>query len=210
MRRLLVTGLCCLISAAAAADEAAREHLLQFIRSADGYAANFSQQLLDEQGGEIESAEGKFWLKRPGQFRWHYDPPMERLLVSNGTYIWLYDVDLDQVTKRPAQGELEQTPAGILVGDESSLDNYELTVRTSNGDYVEVGLEPIGSRGDFRDIVIALDNGQIVELRLADRFAQTTVIRFLDVQLNPVIPADQFRLELPDYVDIIDQTQSGE
>ncbi len=210
MRRLLHACLLTvlLLPAVATAGKSARDHLQAFIASADSYTAQFDQQLLDENGQEIETASGQFWLQRPGQFRWHYEPPMERLLVSDGEFIWLYDIDLDQVTKRAAGGEVEKTPAGILVGDESALDNYELSIREEREGYVEIGLRPSTARTDFEDIVIALDKGRITQLRLADRFAQVTVIRFTDVRVNPDVPADTFRLELPDYVDVIDQTAS--
>src|SRR5690606_41802687 len=35
-------------------------------------------------------------LKRPRKFRWHTDPPLEQLLISDGEKIWLYDPDLEQ------------------------------------------------------------------------------------------------------------------
>ena len=202
----LLAGLLLAISASA---DQARDELISFIESASSYSAYFTQELLDEQGQQLETATGQFWLERPGKFRWHYDAPLERLLISDGIYIWLYDVELDQVTKRNADGELEKTPAGVLVGDASALDNYQLSVRSEQGNYIEIGMQPLAGSSDFADIVLGLDNGQLAELRLADRFAQTTVIRFRDTLMNPGADDSLFVPDLPDYVDVIDQTQSS-
>ena len=37
-------------------------------------------------------------LERPGRFRWQTKEPMEQLVVADGQKMWVYDVDLEQVT----------------------------------------------------------------------------------------------------------------
>jgi outer membrane lipoprotein carrier protein len=187
----------------------ARSLLTSFIDSASRYSANFEQQLRDDAGEVIEDTSGKFWLQRPGMFRWHYAEPMERVLVSDGASIWLYDVDLDQVTKRTATGAIEQTPAGILVGDSATLDQYELSINERRGNYVAISLQPKQGSGDFSGILIGLADNQLIDLRLNDRFGQTTVIRFTDATLNPTIDPAVFTLEVPAGVDVIDQTSDN-
>lgn len=204
--KLLILVVALAGSRAALADDEARSELLAFINSADRFAAGFEQTLTDETGEIVEATGGQFWLQRPGMFRWHYAEPMERVLVSDGRRIWLYDVDLDQVTVRDAGGAIESTPAGILVGDAKTLDNYELTIAEQRGSYKAVSLRPKGGGGDFNDILLGLERGALVDLRLKDRFGQLTEIRFIDTQVNPVIAAGTFDLDVPEGVDVIDQT----
>jgi outer membrane lipoprotein carrier protein len=202
---VLLYGFCSLAYAQSEADEA-RTHLQGFLDSADRYSARFVQQLVDEEGDVLDEGGGEFWLQRPGQFRWHYEPPMERLLVSNGEQIWLYDVELEQVTVRSADGALEQTPAGLLVASSMALENYQLSIRERSGDFVAVGLIPTQAQSDFEDIVLGLEDSQLVSLTLADHFGQKTIITFLDIKPNPAIDPAFFSLEIPPGTDVIDQT----
>jgi outer membrane lipoprotein carrier protein len=209
IRTITLLTICLPLFTLSANANEARTALSSFIASAERYSGNFEQQLTDERGAKLELTAGEFWLQRPGMFRWHYAAPMERVLVSNRTKIWLYDVELDQVTVRDAAGEIENTPAGILVGDDSTLDNYELSVHERRGSYLAISLQPKLNKGDFTDILIGLDNNQLIDLRLADRFGQTTTIRFTDVLRNPSIEQDVFSLSVPEGVDVIDQTSDN-
>jgi outer membrane lipoprotein carrier protein len=184
----------------------ARAHLQAFLDSADRYSARFVQQLVDDEGDVLEEGEGKFWLQRPGQFRWHYEPPMERLLVSDGEKIWLYDVELEQVTVRSADGALEQTPAGLLVASSMALENYQLSIRERSGDFIAVGMIPTQAQSDFEDIVLGLEGNRLVSLTLADHFGQKTIITFQAIDLNPPIDLTIFSLDIPPGTDVIDQT----
>jgi outer membrane lipoprotein carrier protein len=202
---VLLYGFCSLAYAQSEADEA-RTHLQGFLDSADRYSARFVQQLVDEEGEVLDEGGGEFWLQRPGQFRWHYEPPMERLLVSNGEQIWLYDVELEQVTVRSADGALEQTPAGLLVASSMALDNYQLSIRERSGDFVAVGLIPTQAQSDFEDIVLGLEGTQLVSLTLADHFGQKTIINFHNINPDPLIDPIIFSLEIPPGTDVLDQT----
>jgi outer membrane lipoprotein carrier protein len=187
----------------------ARALVENFLTSAERVSARFSQRLTDENGSVLEETTGQFWLQRPGQFRWQYAAPMERVLVSDGQQIWLHDVELDQVTIRSANGVLEQTPAGILVGNVDTLDNYILSIRNRSADGVAVGLVPVSTRSDFQDIVLGLKDGQLRSLNLADRFGQLTEIDFSEQTLNPQIDSARFTFIVPPGVDVINQTVSS-
>jgi outer membrane lipoprotein carrier protein len=190
------------------ADEA-RAHLQAFVDSAERYSARFVQQLVDEEGDVLDESVGEFWLRRPGQFRWHYEPPMERLLVSDGVKIWLYDVELEQVTMRSADGALEQTPAALLVASSLALENYQLSIRERSGEFVAVGLIPAQGQSDFEDIVLGLEANRLVSLTLADHFGQKTIISFDNIKLNPPIDLAIFSLDIPPGTDVIDQTATA-
>lgn len=206
------------VSAAETTDNAsakAQQLVRSFLRAADRYSARFSQQLFDEDGILIEESNGEFWLERPGRFRWHYEPPMERLLISDGAKIWLYDMDLDQATVRRAEGAIEQTPAGLLVSGEEALDAYQLQlieqgIEQEAGeqarDYAAVEMIPADRQSDFQRVELGLRDNTLVRLTLDDRFGQKTVIHFTDIVLNPALEPTFFDFDVPDGVDLIDQT----
>jgi outer membrane lipoprotein carrier protein len=208
---IAVTVLLCGLQGAVHAENSetleARQAVQAFLDSATRYSARFVQQLVDEEGVVLEEGSGEFWMQRPDKFRWHYAPPMERVLVSDGTRIWLHDVELEQITVRSADGALEQTPAGLLVGSATALDNYHLSIRERLGKQILVGLKPKNAQSDFQDIVLGLESNKLVRLMLADRFGQQTVIQFTDIRLDPPIAAALFSFEIPPGTDVIDQTE---
>ena len=62
-------------------------------------------------------AEGTLTLSRPGKLRLEYDPPVQMLIVADGTWLIYKDLELDQISYLP----LNSTPAGIIVREEMSF-----------------------------------------------------------------------------------------
>lgn len=60
---------------------------------------------------------GKFYLKRPQQMRWQYNPPTPILMVTRGNFLTYYDYELNQVSDIP----LEDTLLGFLSQDKISF-----------------------------------------------------------------------------------------
>ncbi|TVR98821.1 MAG: outer membrane lipoprotein carrier protein LolA [Rhodospirillales bacterium] len=69
-------------------------------------------------------AEGNIYIARPGNMRVEYDPPMQVLIVADGTWLIYYDQELEQVSYIP----LRSTPASILTRSDVSLTNGDLLV----------------------------------------------------------------------------------
>ena len=47
----------------------------------------------------LEQSQGTVVLARPGKFRWDYLKPFEQQIVADGTKVWIYDKDLEQVAR---------------------------------------------------------------------------------------------------------------
>ena len=89
----------------------AANKLSALLGSTQTITGSFSQLTLDSSGTQLQEAAGEMVLQRPGLFRWHTNPPLEQLLVSNGKKVWLYDPDLMQVTVQKMDQRLTHTPA---------------------------------------------------------------------------------------------------
>src|SRR5690606_6172231 len=81
----------------------------------------------DAAGTVREEADGVLMLAKPGRFRWDYRNPSEQLLVSDGRTVWLYDVELEQVTVRAAGQSLSTTPAMLLSGTGRVEDSFSVS-----------------------------------------------------------------------------------
>ena len=86
--------------------------------------ASFLQTLADAHGHEIDRATGTLIVSRPGKFSWEIHPQNAtgasngagQLMVCDGTNLWFYDRDLQQVTVKPVDAALTATPAMLLSG----------------------------------------------------------------------------------------------
>ena len=68
----------------------------------------------DGQAPRSKTSSGTFEFQRPGRFRFVYQKPFAQTIVADGRSLWLYDVDLNQVTQRAQAQALGSTPAGLL------------------------------------------------------------------------------------------------
>ena len=60
---------------------------------------------------------GKFYIKRPGQFRFEYNLPSRQIVVSDGKYLAIQDLDL----KTDNRWGLDQTPFRVLLRKDVDL-----------------------------------------------------------------------------------------
>lgn len=115
MKKLATLGLLFWsVSAFALAD--ARAELQQKLASFNQFTADFSQQVFDEQGKPMQTANGTMQLARPDQFRWHTVSPDESLIVSNGKSVWMYDPFVEQVSIAPLETAIQNTPFLLIAG----------------------------------------------------------------------------------------------
>jgi len=186
----------------------ARTLLRERLAALESFHADFSQTVIDAAGDITEESDGRFWLARPDRFRWEYQTPWPRLILSDGQRIWLYDEDLEQATVKNFDGVLEQTPAGLLAGRLELLDEYAVTGE-AEGSLLVVRLVPEQPRADFRQIELEFDRSELLVMRLWDSFGQQTRIQFLASDREPP-DSSLFEFTLPDGVDLIDESDSSD
>ena len=73
--------------------------LSQLLSAYSTYTANFTQQTYSNKGALIKRASGRVMLERPGKFRWETKQPLNQVIIANGHYLWVYDVDLMQANQ---------------------------------------------------------------------------------------------------------------
>jgi len=201
---------------AVSAHAGAIEKLKTFMAATHSAQANFTQEVLDQDGKRIQSANGIMQFQRPGKFRWSYQKPYEQVIVGDGAKFWLYDVDLNQVTVKKLDAALGSSPAALLSGSNEIERGFTLT---ENGD--RDGLEwlqatPKGpdikgqsskeQDSSFEKILMAFDaQSELVVMELNDMFGHKTVLRFSAMQRNPKISEKQFRFTPPKGADVLSE-----
>lgn len=193
------------LASAAAAATSATQFLDHFYRDVQTFAARFQQVVLDEELNPIEESSGAMQIKRPGRFRWDYEPPNEQVIVGDGSRIWIYDLELEQITVRPMGRALGETPASLLAGGTDVRNEFELQDLGEMGSLVWLRMVPKKSEGGFEDMRIGFEDGQIRVLELVDGLGQTTRITLTEAAENPRLPDSQFQFQPPPGVDVIDE-----
>lgn len=187
------------------------EKLKTFIAATHSAQANFTQEVLDQNGKHIQSASGIMQFQRPGKFRWTYQKPYEQLIVGDGAKFWLYDVDLNQVTVKKLDAALGSSPAALLSGSNEIERGFILT---ENGDrdgleWLQAAPKDQGRKGQdssFEKILMAFNaQSELVVMELNDMFGHKTVLRFSGMQRNPKISEKLFRFTPPKGADVLSE-----
>lgn len=190
--------------AAASEQQQAANKLSALLGSTQTITGSFSQLTLDSSGTQLQEAAGEMVLQRPGLFRWHTNPPLEQLLVSNGKKVWLYDPDLMQVTVQKMDQRLTHTPALLLSGDVSKIsENFSISYK-EGGPVVDFVLTPTAKDTLFDTLRLSFRDGVINDMQLLDAVGQRTNILFMNVKVNEPVSADQFVFDAPEGVDVIE------
>ena len=177
--------------------------LKQFMEGTRSARGSFTQQVLSKSGRKPQQASGSFAFARPGKFRWTYEKPYAQLLVGDGSKLWAYDQELNQVTTKKLGQALGNTPAAILAGDNALDRNFALKdAGAADGlDWVEA--VPKGDDSSFERIRLGLAGGQLKAMVLYDNFGQTTSLQFGQLERNPSLDASLFRFVPPAGADVV-------
>jgi outer membrane lipoprotein carrier protein len=206
--RVLISRAFLLFAAAAAGHASAQAAdngiatLEAFLDGVQSLTADFEQELWSA-GQELEQTDsGSLWMKRPNRFRWEYRAPAELTVVSDGTELSIYDVEIAQVTVTPFDDTVGASPALLLSGDRNIREEFEVVDAFPSDGLDWVKLEPIGS-SDFSAISIGFSGTEPRRLELVDGLGQVTRIVLDNLVVNPQIADDRFELDVPEGVDVI-------
>ena len=181
------------------------DDLQRFYNEVKSYSASFEQKVVDENLRLLEASKGEFFIERPGKFRWHYTSPSEQLIVGDGMQVWIYDIELEQITHRQSDAAVSQTPAMLLSGEGDLGENFILEEAGQRNDLDWVRMIPKNQVSGFTDVRIAFAEGKLQLLEMKDNFGQTTQMSFSDVEENADISEDKFKFIPPPGVDVLEE-----
>jgi outer membrane lipoprotein carrier protein len=167
--------------------------------------AQFAQIVLDRNMKRLQQATGTMQFSRPGKFRWEYDRPLEQLIVGDGSRVWLYDKELNQVTVRRMDRALGASPAAILAGSNNIEKDYKLTTLGSREGLEWLEAVPRAQDSAFEQVRFGFGKAGLEAMELRDQFGQITVIKFSTIERNVKLPSESFRFAPPKGADVISE-----
>jgi outer membrane lipoprotein carrier protein len=215
---LIVAGLGLLwslsIFAATASDNTnAADELMQLLGNIKTMQANFVQTTLGKSKAQSgQSVIGTMALARPGKFRWETKQPTQQLIVANGKLVWLYDVDLAQVTRQSLQNTNEEgNPAQLLSGDNTSLRNTFKVMRLAADSSLDADnkcftLQPKNKNNIYHRINLCFSGDKLSNMVMEDNLGQRSKFVFSKVVINTNLAASLFVFVPPKGVDVIDNS----
>lgn len=184
----------------------ATDELVALLSEMRSYRADFVQVNLDARGTRMQESVGQIAVRRPGLFYWHIDPPLEQLVVSDGSKLWLYDPDLEQVTVQAVTGKLVDTPALLLSGEvEAVRETYRVKQLPGAGGDSYFELLPRNPDSLFESLKLTFNAGRLVQMHINDALGQRSSLVFSAIHTNTDIEDALFRFTPPEGVDVISQ-----
>ncbi len=199
LKYLLLLGLLAVLPGHAAD---AQQRLDQALKNMDNLSADFRQTLRNEEKQIVQQSRGTLDLQRPGKFAWKYTEPYQQLIVADGRELWIYDIELEQVTVKPMDAGLANAPIMILMKQSKIDEQFEVSEVGQRKYLYWIELKPRDKQLEYTDIYIGLEDGQVKAMELQDRFGQSTQIVFDNLRLGVVHDPATFKFEPPPGVDV--------
>ena len=177
--------------------------LKTFLDQTQTVKARFAQMVLDKNLKALQQAQGVMQFSRPGKFRWDYVKPYEQTIVGDGSRLWIYDKDLNQVTVRKLDRALGASPAALLAGSNDLARDYILTNAGVQNGLDWVAAVPKSRDTVFERVRMGFGKSGLEAMEMRDQFGQVTVITFTDGERNPRIADGVFRFTPPPGADVI-------
>ena len=201
--RILAPLFAVLLASTAAAADVARARMEAFSRDLHSVTASFAQSITDANGRRGEESKGTLALEAPRQFRWETSAPYQQTIVADGSRVWIYEPDLQQVSVRSQSSEEAHSPLTVLT-DLSQLDSQFAAAEAGEKDGLHwLRLTSKAKEPDFEYAELGFGAQALERMRFKDQLGNVTEIRFADWKRNPKLPAGTFRFTPPKGVDVV-------
>jgi outer membrane lipoprotein carrier protein len=188
------------------------ESLESFVKHVKTGRADFTQVVSapakDGQMPRVKTSSGTFEFSRPSRFKFLYKKPFEQSIVADGQTLWLYDVDLNQVTARKQSQVLGSTPAALIAAapDLKALQaDFTLADAPDKDGLQWVVATPKGKDGQLQTVRVGFKAAELAALEILDSFGQRSLLSFKQLEVNPALPANSFQFTPPAGADLIRQ-----
>ena len=188
------------------------DSLENFVKSAKSGRAEFTQVVTgparEGQGVRSKTSSGTFEFARPNRFRFDYRKPFEQTIVADGQTLWMYDVDLNQVTARKQSQVLASTPAALIAAapDLNTLrKDFNLEAAGEKDGLQWVQATPRVKEGQLHSVKVGFRGNELAALEILDSFGQRSVLTFTKMEVNAAVSPELFQFKPPKGADLVRQ-----
>lgn len=182
------------------------ERLDALLGNIETLAADVIQLIVESDGGVLEESEIQMLLKKPDGFYWETLTPFPELIVTDGSTLWNYQPDLEQVVIEDWDSSRSELAAQLLSGNiESLAGDYTIaSVTPADIEHQEFELTPRAADNVYQLISINFMRDELESIYLNSKNGQQTVWRFENVLRNSAIADAKFQFVPPENIEIIE------
>lgn len=181
------------------------------------FRARFNQTLTSAVLNRKTQSTGEVLLKKPGLMRWNYRTPEERMYLSDGKLLWLYEPEDSQAFKQDLKSSQLPAALAFLTGSGKLAEQFEITLVAakeagfgSARDYV-LALSPRQAQPQIKSILFVVDpeSFDVRETVITDSQGNQNDLLFSDIRTNTRLAAATFRWTPPAGVRVVDTARLG-
>ncbi len=204
LKKLIVLLLAMLLSQVAFAGSG-KARLDKLLRKTKSVKANFTQTVISKSRDRASHAQGVLYIKRPKYFRWDYKVPYKQNIIADGTRVWVYEPDIEQVSTMMQKAALKGTPAVALMGGEDLEKQFKVKELKRRHGLDWVQLTPKDKDVQFTRILLALDKKGLKLMEMVDQKGVTSRFHFTQIVHGAKLSKDLFKFTPPEGYDMFSQ-----
>ena len=194
------------IAECVAAQDNAISELDGLLQGVDTLSADITQLIIQSDGGVLEKSEILLHVKRPNGFYWETVSPFPELLVTNGTTLWNYQPDLEQVVIEDWDPDQSELAAQLLYGRTDSLTDEYYVVAINGDQSHSFELKPKSADSLYDLITINFVNETLDLIYIQNNSGERTAWQFTNSSINIPLVDDLFEFSPPKGIEIINNS----
>lgn len=183
------------------------QHVQERFDATRDFTATVDQELVVTAAGRSLTAHGTVTFKRPGKMRWTLQNDEPHVIVSDGSTLWFYQPDEQQVLKAPFRSAFRSTtPVSFLTGVGRIRDDFDVSLDGTDDGHVLLALVPRNGGEELGRLRLTVETNSydIVAAEVRDPAGNVTRLRFSNLRRNRGVDDALFRFEVPPGVDVIE------
>lgn len=180
------------------------DRLQRHYQQTTSFTAKFNQKITPA-GGIERGRDGTVYYRKPGRMRWEFGGNDTETIVSDGTTLYTYQPDLNQVIETPLEQAFRSSSAASFLLGVGNLErdfDASLPAAPPADGLKHVVLKP---KADGETIEMGLDPAtfDIRSLRLTDQLGNVTYLSFSQIKTGAALDDKMFIFTPPAGVDIV-------
>ena len=180
--------------------------------SISDFHADFVQEAEVRALKKTQKAFGEVWFKKPGKMRWNYYSPTKDTIVSNGTTLWYYSEQDNQVlqsTLSELSGDTTSTTLLSGLGKIKELFNVKFVndkgLNIKGGHLLELIPKDVNEDEIKNKVIINVNKSSslVDTIYLFDPFGNQTKISLLKTETNKKISDSIFKFTPPKGAEVV-------
>ncbi len=172
-----------------------------------GFTARFDQRSILKAMDVTDTASGTIAVKRPGKMRWTYEVPEKQVIISDGTDLWIYKPEENQVAVGRAPSFFAGGKGAGFLSDMRQLrEKFDIRLESGQpgGPHV-LNLKPRGSGLDVTAIhlTVSAPGYDITRIVTYNAYGDENRIDLKEIRHEDAIDDALFTFEIPEGTDVL-------